>query len=327
MRRALFGLAALALLPTADPVLAADAGELRVGVLKFGTVRWELDVIEHHGLDRAEGFDLAVQGYGGGEASNVALMAGEVDCIVDDWLWVARMRAEDVDIVLAVPYSATVGAVVVHAGGPIGSLADLAGRKIGIAGGPYDKSWLLIRAAAKKRHGLDLADASELAFGAPPLLNEKFLGGELDAVLNYWHYVARLEAAGHTRLYEVAQAQEEFGVRRDVPQLGYVCRGEVVAKRPELVAAFARASRAAKDILDRDDAEWERLRPLMNAENEAVFETLRRRYREGIVRRWGDEERAQAARLFAVLAEIGGERLVGKASELPAGTFWDGVEF
>lgn len=310
----------------ATAAVAEDA-VLKLGTLRFGTVQWELDVVKHHGLDTREGFTLEVQGYGGGEASNVAIMAGEVDCIVDDYLWVARMRADGADLVYAFPYSNSVGALVVRAGSEIDSLDDLAGRRIGVAGGPYDKSWLLVRAVARKRHGLDPADAAELAFGAPPLLNEKFQGGELDAVLTYWHFVARLEAAGHRPLLEVADAQAELGVARDVPQLGYVCRGEVVAEKPDVVRAFAAASRAAKEILATDDGEWQRIRPLTRAEDDAVFGVLVRRYREGIVRHWGDAEREQARKLFAVLAELGGEELVGAATTLPEGTFWDGVRY
>ncbi len=324
-RRLVTGLMGAWLLLAAAP--SGHAESLRVGILKFGTVRWKMDVIRHHRLDEAEGFTLDLQGYGGGDASNVALMAGEVECIVDDWLWVGRMRADGADLVFAVPYSSTVGALVVHRDSGLDSLDDLAGRKIGIAGGPHDKSWLLIRAVAQKEHGVDLGREAELAFGAPPLLNEKFLSGELDGVLNYWHYVARLEARGHVRLYEVAAAQEYFGVPRTVPQLGFVCRGEVLRAKPGTVEAFARALRRADAILEKDDAEWERLRPLTKAENDEVFATLKRRFREGIVRRWGDEERAAAARLFAVLAELGGEKLVGRAKTLPEGTFWDRVRW
>ena len=40
---------------------AADLGTMKVGVLKFGTVNWELDVIKAHGLDAKEGFTLEVQ--------------------------------------------------------------------------------------------------------------------------------------------------------------------------------------------------------------------------------------------------------------------------
>jgi len=320
-------LAAAAVLLCLGVAEAAEPDALRVGILEFGTVRWELDVIDHHDLDRAEGLSLEVKGYGGGEASNVALMAGEVDCIVDDWLWVGRMRADGADLVFAIPYSSTVGSLVVHAGSSLASLADLKGLKIGVAGGPYDKSWLLIRAVTRREHGFDPAETNELAFGAPPLLNEKFISGELDAVLNYWHYVARLEAAGHPVVYEVTAAQESFGVPRDLPQLGWVCRGEVVKERGDLVRAFARASRRAKEILKTDDAEWERIRPLTRAEDDAVFEALKRRWRAGIPEHWGERERAAAAKLFAVLAELGGEKLVGKAKELPPGTFWDGVNW
>jgi NitT/TauT family transport system substrate-binding protein len=75
---------------------AADLGTIRIGVLKFGTVNWELDVIKHHGLDAKEGFSLEVTGFGGNEAADVALMGGAVDGIVEDWLWVSRQRAEGV---------------------------------------------------------------------------------------------------------------------------------------------------------------------------------------------------------------------------------------
>ncbi len=283
----------------AGPLAAYELGALRLGALKFGTVNWELDVIRTNGLDAEEGFTLEVQGYGGGEATNVALMGGAVDGIVDDWIWVSRQRAAGIPLVFAVPYSHTVGALVVHGDSGIDSLDQLAGRKIGIAGGPFDKSRLLVQAVAGKHHGIALADVAELAFGAPPLLNQKFLSGELDSVLNYWHFVARLEAAGHRRLLNVSDAQAELGVPPTVPQLGYVFQESFVEADPELVKAFARASYNAKRILRDSDAEWERIRPLTKAKNDAELETLERRFREGTVESWGDEERKLAARLAA----------------------------
>ncbi len=311
----------------AAPLAAQEPDTLRLGVLKFGTVNWELDVIKTHGLDAKEGFTLEVEGYGGGEATNVALMGDAVDGIVDDWIWVSRQRAAGIPLVFAVPYSHTVGALVVHGDSGVDRLDQLAGRKIGIAGGPFDKSWLLIQAVARKRQGIALAEVAELAFGAPPLLNQKFLSGELDAVVNYWHFVARLEAAGHKRLLNVSDAQAELGVPPTVPQLGYVFRESFLDSRPELVEAFARASYNAKRILRDSDAEWERIRPLTKAKNDAELETLKRRFREGIVESWGDEERRLAAKLYAVLAELGGEKLVGPAREIAPGTFWDRVKF
>jgi NitT/TauT family transport system substrate-binding protein len=307
------------------PAAAQDLGTLKVGVLEFGTVNWELDVIEHHGLDKARGFTLEVQGLASDQATNVALLGGAVDAIVDDYLWVSRQRSAG-EMLTFVPFSSTVGALMVPPDSGIASLADLAGRKIGIAGGPIDKSWLLIQGLAARRHGIDLALAAEPVYGAPPLLNEKVLDGELDAVLNYWHFAARLEGQGYRQLVGVEQAISELGVGTVPPQLGYVFHQSFADANPELVAAFADASRAAKELL-KGDAEWERIRPLTKAEDDATFAALKRRFREGIIEHWGEAERADAAELYAILAELGGEELVGGATALAPGTFAAGVTY
>lgn len=318
--------ALLVAITLAAPALAADLGTLRVGVLRFGTVNWELDTIKHHELDRKEGFTLEVRPFAGGDAADVALMGDAVDMIVEDWLWVSRQRSSGA-MLSFVPYSSSIGALVVAAGSGIASPADLKGRKIGVAGGPLDKSWLLTQAYVKKTAGIDLASEAEPVYGAPPLLTEKLKGGELPAVLNYWNHAARLEAEGAIRLLDVATAQEALGVPADTPQLGYVFKEDWAKEHQELVAAFVRASRAAKAIMDRDDGEWRRLQAVTKAESAAVEDAYMRRYREGIVRRWGEKERQAAADLYAVLADLGGEKLVGKGAVLAPGTFWPAVTY
>ena len=239
---------------------AQDLGTVKVGVLEFGTVNWELDVIKHHGLDKQRGFTLEVQGFASGQATNVALQGEAVDAIVDDYLWVSRQRS-DGQMLTFVPFSSTVGALMVPPDSDVQSLADLKGKKVGVAGGPLDKSWLLLQGLAAKRHGMDLAAEVEPVYGAPPLLNEKIQDGELDAVLNYWHFAARLEGKGYKELVGVEEAISELGVASVPPQLGYVFFESFATQNPELIAAFADASRAAKERL-KDDAEWERFRPL-----------------------------------------------------------------
>ena len=307
----------VALAPWVAP--AQELGTVKVGVLAFGTVNWELDVIRTHGLDKERGFVLEVQEFGSGEATNVALQGEAVDAIVDDYLWVSRQRASG-QMLTFVPFSSTVGGLMVPPDSGIEGLADLKGKKVGVAGGPIDKSWLLIQGLAAKRHGMDLASDVEPVYGAPPLLNEKVEDGELDAVLNYWHFAARLEGKGYRQLVGVEEAISELGVESVPPQLGYVFHQSFADANPELIAAFADASRAAKDLL-KSDEEWERIRPLTRAEDDATFEALKRRFREGIIEQWGEAEQADAADLYTILAELGGEELVGGATELAPGTF------
>jgi NitT/TauT family transport system substrate-binding protein len=70
------------------------------------------------------------------------------------------------------------------------------------------------------------------------------------------------------------------------------------------------------------DAEWEALRPLMKAEDEATFSAYRARVREGVPRRPVEAEEADARLLFATLATIGGPALVGPAGVLDPGLYY-----
>jgi len=310
----MFRLTAIAALAFVLTSQAARAGEppLRIAVLKFGTVNWELDVIKHHKLDTANGFTLEIIPVANKQASTIMFQGREADMIVTDWVWVARQRAESRDIRL-IPYSLSVGGMVVAADSPINSLADLKGKKIGIAGGPVDKSWILIQALAKKRHGIDLAKEAEPVFGAPPLLFKKGLSGELDAVINFWHFLAKMEAKGMRRIVDVADAAAELGLDPETPLLGYVFHGDWAKNNAAMVTGLLAASRQAKDILRDSDAEWDRLRPMMQAKDDATFHALRDGFRAGIPGK-SAVDMASAQAMFALLAELGGEKLVGKAT-------------
>ena len=292
----------------------AGAETLRIGVQKTGTFAWQLDVIARHGLARGNGLDLDIQEFASPEASKLALNSGTVDIAVVDWLWVARERALGRALKFY-PYSTAVGAIMVKANSPIHELADIKGRSLAVAGGALDKSWLIVRAAARRR-GIDLARQARLMFGAPPLLYEKLRQGEAEAGLNFWNFCARLENQGYRRLYDVRDAEAELGLTQPIAAIGYVFSERFVTAHPETIDRFLGAARRADQILLQSDAEWEALRPLMAAEDQATFEAYRKIGRSTVPRRSIDDEEADARKLFRTLAEIGGAELVGPSQEL-----------
>lgn len=289
---------------------------LDVAVLKFGTVNWELNTITHHGFDSANGFSLQVLGMAGGSAAKVAFQGGTADVMVSDWLWVARQRAAGKDYVF-IPYSKAVGGVVVRADSTAQTLADLVGQKIGIAGGPLDKSWLILRAYAAQEYGIDLMAQTEQVYAAPPLIFKSALSGKTDAAINFWHFMAKMEAAGMRKLVDIGDAAGALGLNPETPLLGYVVKGDL---DPELIRGLQKASQSAKDLLARDDAEWDRLRSEMNAKNDMEFEALKAGFRAGIPTSQQIDE-ADADRMLRLMVLLGGEKLLGSATQLPTGVF------
>lgn len=311
---------------TSGDVLAAAPAKVRVGVLSFGTVGWMLDVVRHHELDRKHAVAIEVIKLANKDATAVALQGGAVDAIVTDWIWVSRQRQAGADYTF-VPQSVAVGSLVVHPDLGIRTLADLKGRQIGIAGGPFDKSWLLLRAYGQKTLGLDIKEITEPTFAAPPILNQIMLRGDIPAVLNFWNYTARLRAAGMKELIAVADLLPALGLNRAPPLIGWVFSETWAAKNNATVRGFLDAVGEAARMLAASDAEWNRIRPLTKAEDNDTFLALRNGFRDGIPASFGPEDVAAAGQLFEILAKYGGAALVGEAKTLAPGTFWSGYAF
>jgi len=314
----IFGLSiALALTQVA---VGHAADTIRIAVQKTGTFSWELAAIRMHGLDKQANLSLDVSELASPEAGKVAMRAGNADIILSDWLWVSRERALGAKLTFY-PYSSALGAVMVPSSSPLRSLADLKGRKLAVAGGPIDKSWLLLQ-ARMKQDGVDLKSDATIVYGAPPLLAAKALDGEMDASLNFWNFCAQLEARGFRRLAGVEDILPELGAKGSVAMLGYVFDESWAASHREIVTRFIAMTRKAKELLVTSNAAWDTIAPLTGTTDRAILQAYRTRYRDGIPRRSVDDEEADARILYRVLAKIGGRDLVGPAPELDPGTFY-----
>tara|TARA_R110000744_G_scaffold2262_28_gene9267 strand:+ start:2801 stop:3832 length:1032 start_codon:yes stop_codon:yes gene_type:complete len=301
--------------------VADNVPNVRLGVLKYGTVNWEVEVIKQNKLDEKYGFNLHVLSLASKNASAVALQSDAVDIILTDWLWVNRQRFNHKSYTLF-PTSIATGGLYVPNDSKIDSVTGLRGLKIGIAGGEVDKNWLLLQAYSRKKYGFDIKQETLPSFTSPALLNVLMRRGELDGGINFWHYGTRLKTQGYKLLISVPQMLAELDIANDVPLLGWVFDENWAKQHPQLIQRFLLASLEAKQILYSSDEQWQQIRKLTKAENDSVFSTLKSDYRAGLLHQFGEKERNATQQIFTVLAEQGGQNLVGKATSLDMGTFW-----
>ncbi|PNG27942.1 ABC transporter substrate-binding protein [Methylocella silvestris] len=302
---------------------AEAADTLRLGVQKTGTFAWELAVIKAEKLDAKANLDLVVTELASTEAGKIALLGGSVDLIISDWLWVARERGLETNLVFY-PYSTALGALMVPGDSAAQKLDDLRGKTLGVAGGPIDKSWLLLRALVQ-RDGLDLKARARVVFGAPALLYEKAVAGELDANLTFWNYAVALESRGFRRLIGMDEVERRLGAKGPLAMTGYVFDESLAKTHGDALARFFQVTHQARERLASSDADWQRIGKELGVTDPKELALYRQRYVDGFPKRPVSDDEADAATLYAIVREIGGPELVGAATTLNPGVFYKGA--
>lgn len=282
----------------------AAGGTLRIASVKFGSLAWLLETIKAEGLDRKHNVAIEIVETATNQSSPVTLYGGSADIVVSDWPWALRQRAQGEALRFA-PFSAALGSIMVPDASPIRSLPDLEGRRLGVAGSSSDKSWLILRAYARRTLGKDIADIVIPQFGAAPLLNEQLKDGRLDAVLNFWTFAARLEAQGFRTVLSMSEVLDGLGIAPQPALVGYIWKVDAERASQAEIDAFLTAAGEANELLSQDDRAWERLRPMMRAGDEKEFTLLRASYRSGIRGPWSAADMASARKIMNILLEGG----------------------
>ena len=127
----------------------AEENVLSIGLLKYGSVNWEIDIIKENNLDKKNNVVIKEKFFSTKNAAAIALQGKAVDMIVTDWLWVSRQKGEKRNYFFF-PHSMSVGGIMVKHDSEIIDIKDLENKKLGIAGSSIDKSWLLFRAYSNK---------------------------------------------------------------------------------------------------------------------------------------------------------------------------------
>jgi NitT/TauT family transport system substrate-binding protein len=300
---------------------AAEPTFIRIGVQSGGTVEWELPALQDTLKAAHADFQLDIRHVANAEAGKIALQSGAVDIIVSDWIWVSGLREQGADFTFY-PYSDISGALVVPKDSGIHSLQDLRGKRLGIAGGELDKNWLLLQTLAKQQQDIDLDASVEKVFGAPTLLNEQLKQGKIDAVLNYWHFAARLEAESHRTLIDGRTILKGLGIDEAVANLGYVFRQSWADQHQQALKQFFDAAKQARQTLCSSDSAWQKIIPLTKIDDDATRKHLHQNYCAGNIEHWGEAEQKAAGKVYLLLHKQSKQALTGKSEQLQPGTFF-----
>lgn len=288
---------------------------IRLGVQTGGTLAWELTALNNANSD----FELAIHPLANAQEGKDALQTGTVDLIVSDWIWVADQDQQGEDFTFY-PYSDMSGALIVPKDSSIKSIQDLVGKRLGIAGGEFDKNWLLLQALAQKQ-SLDLNKSVDKTFATPTKITEQLKAQQIDAVLTYWHFAAHLEGQGYRQLIDDKTILTQLNIQETIPNLGYVFKHNWGMKHQTTLNQFFTAAQQARKQLCTDDTAWQKVLPLTKTEDAATQTLLRQRFCEGnIDKQWGEKEQRAAAQLFKLLKKI--QQRTDSSEDLQTKIFW-----
>ena len=304
-------------------LLKADT--IKIAVLKYGSVNWEYDVIKYHELDKKNNIKIEKIEVTNKDASTVAFLSKSVDIFVTDWIWASKQRNQG-NLVSFLPYSNSAGGLMLKKNNKINSFLDLENKKIGVAGGSLDKSWLFLRAYALKKYEKDPLTFFKTSFAAPPLINGLLRNNQLDAGFNYWNYSARLEAQGYEEFINLNEILPFIGIIGELPLIGYVFRDNYVKHNMLMLNGFIKASNEARQILKESNKEWNRIAKMTGAIDQNMLRKIRDNFRKGIPSNNHQLMKKNIKNAYQILSKIGGEDLVGSSETLSPGTYWKGTK-
>lgn len=179
-------LAGAALAATAWPArtFAQTAIPVRFALIGSGGQDEVPAVIQQFGLDKKYGLALELIDFTAPGQQYAMFRADAVDVSAGNFVDLLRQRKAGVGMRAFRGFQGYSNLIVTKPDSAIKTFNDLRGKKVGEFGTTF-LDWLIVRAAGKKAHNLDLEKDAELVQGAPPLLNQFLAKGDVDATLQF----------------------------------------------------------------------------------------------------------------------------------------------
>ena len=298
--------------------------ELRVGVLKFGTINWEMAIIKQQQFDTSRNFKLQVIPFASKNAAAVALQGNAVDVILTDIFWVAKQRSLGKHYQITPTHKANGGIVGSPSETPF-QITDLIGASIGIGGGSSDKSWLVLQLLARLKN-VSLTD-TDIRYATPPLLHRMTIQNKVDFSINFWHYNARALATKKAILLPVSSMLKSIDIEGEVPIMGWVANETFAQQNKTLFKSFIQASLSAKRHLLASSANWQTIKHLTKAENDAVFEQLIRLYPDTLLSGFNQQHKRRIQVLLNKFKHVELDQHLGNINYLPDDIYWQDAYF
>lgn len=289
---------------------AGTSTVITAGMQASGTFSWMLHAIEYFGIDDELGISINGVTYATKEATELALMAGDVDVTVDDFVNVVLMRSRDVPVRAVYPYTLALGGLIVRNDSDIESIADLRGKVIGAAS-LSDKSLLILRVLTTSKYGFDPQFDSETMAAAAPLMSELASRGDMDAVLPFWHFAARMVGTGEFR--EIATVHgmlDELGMSSDLPNLVVLANDNMDR---QALGKFLQALDMAAERMKHDEGIWESIlaEGLYSLPDESLMTSVRERWEASLPGQWNDDIVQGLVELVEEMVRVAGAEVVG----------------
>ena len=203
---------------------------------------------------------------GGGPAINESFVAGEIEYAIIGDLPVASANANGIDTKI-IAYSATKGGddvLVVRSDSGIESVADLKGKKIGVAVGQISHGELIkiLQNAGLTENDVEIVNLSNTDSIAA------LTAGEIDAAQNYLTVVASAIENG-AELSTIANA-EGLGFSNIV----FAARGDFARENPEITVAVLKALQQAVDYLNENKDDSVAIAAAASGRSEAVMSQI-----------------------------------------------------
>jgi NitT/TauT family transport system substrate-binding protein len=248
-------LAAFSLGAHAQAKPAGDGGTVKIMINPAGTMGIGPAVIKKYGFDKKHGINLEVVSYSDQKSATAAIQSGSAEMVVFDWLAAARLRASGTPVVGIAPFLTYVNSVVVTKDSPLKTLADLKGKRVGVAH-KTGFDWIIMQAAAQKLYKMDLGKDIEVREGAVPLLRGLIEKGDLDATQMWNSLAPEMLASGKYRtMVSIRELTQQMGLPT-VPFLFFSMREDYAKAHPGNARAFVAAYQDAVEVLMKDDEVW-----------------------------------------------------------------------